>query len=118
MNTRWNFTYLMLKHLIPYKNIFSVFTNSHYGEELLTKNYWHVVEKIMQFLELFYDSIIVVSGAYYPTSPLVLHHILEIASHLHDAERDQNLFQHHANEKQSLRYGFIAPAQLLLVGMC
>jgi hypothetical protein len=31
-----------------------------------------------------------VSGVYYPTSLLILHHILEIASHLHAAERDQN----------------------------
>ena len=31
MDVRWNSTYLMLKHLIPYKNIFSVFINSHYG---------------------------------------------------------------------------------------
>ena len=45
----------------------------------------------MEFLELFYDSTVVLSGAYYPTSPLVLHHILEIVSHLHAAERDHNL---------------------------
>jgi hypothetical protein len=31
MDIRWNSTYLMLKHLIPYKNIFSVFINSYYG---------------------------------------------------------------------------------------
>jgi hypothetical protein len=30
-------------------------------------------------------------GVYYPTSPLVLHHILEIASHLKACERDLNL---------------------------
>jgi len=44
----------------------------------------------MEFLELFYDSTVVLSGVYYPTSPLVLHHILEIASHLHAVERDHN----------------------------
>jgi len=27
---------------------------------------------------------------YYPTAPLVLHHILEIAEHLQTAEKDQN----------------------------
>jgi hypothetical protein len=41
----------------------------------------------------FYDCTVVLSGVYYPTSPLVLHHVLEIASHLHAAERDQNLRQ-------------------------
>ena len=40
---------------------------------------------------MFYDSTIVLSGVYYPTSLLVLHHILEIASHLHDYEYDGNL---------------------------
>ena len=40
---------------------------------------------------MFYDSTVVLSGVYYPTSPLVLHHILEIASHLHDYEHDHNL---------------------------
>ena len=31
------------------------------------------------------------SGVYYPTSPFVLHHLLDIASHLHASEKDQNL---------------------------
>ena len=44
----------------------------------------------MEFLELFYDSTVVLSGVYYPTNPLVLHYILEIASHLHAAERYHN----------------------------
>jgi hypothetical protein len=42
------------------------------------------------FLELFYDTSVVLSGVYYPTAPLVLHHILDIAEHLHNAERNQN----------------------------
>jgi hypothetical protein len=91
MDVRWNPTFLMLKHLLPYKNVFSVFINSHYGSELLTRNHWYIAEKILEFLELFYDSTIVLSGVYYPIYPLVLHHILEIASHLHACERDQNL---------------------------
>jgi hypothetical protein len=78
----------MLKHLIPYKDTFSVFINSHYGSELLTRNHWHLAKKIMEFLELFYNSTVVLSGVYYPINPPVLHHILEIASHLHAAERD------------------------------
>jgi hypothetical protein len=45
----------------------------------------------LELLELFYDSTCVLFGVYYPTSPLVLHHILEIAGHLHDFEHDNNL---------------------------
>ena len=78
----------MLKHLVPYKEVFSVFINSNYGSALLNPNHWYCAEKILEFLELFYDCTVVLSGVYYPTSPLVLHHVLEIASHLHAAERD------------------------------
>jgi hypothetical protein len=48
-------------------------------------------EKILDFPKLFYDSTFVLSDVYYLTNPFVLHHILEIASHLHACERDQNL---------------------------
>ncbi|XP_066320504.1 zinc finger BED domain-containing protein RICESLEEPER 3-like [Miscanthus floridulus] len=56
MDVRYNSIYLMLKHLVPYKNVFSVFINSHYGSQLLTTNHWYFVEKLLEFLELFYDS--------------------------------------------------------------
>ncbi|XP_066341187.1 zinc finger BED domain-containing protein DAYSLEEPER-like [Miscanthus floridulus] len=56
-----------------------------------TPAHWHVAGKILEFLEVFYDSTVTLSGVYYPTSPLVLHHVLEIATHLHACERDVNL---------------------------
>jgi hypothetical protein len=90
MDVRWNSTYLMLKHLLPYKDVFSVWLNSNYGDQLLTAQHWYVAEQIMVFLELFYDSTVVLSGVYYPTAPLALHHILDIAEHLKKAERDEN----------------------------
>jgi hypothetical protein len=90
MDVGWNSTYLMLKHLLPYKEVFQVFINSNYGSTLLTAQYWYVAEQIMVFLELFYDSTVVLSGVYYPTAPLVLHHMLDIAKHLQKAERDAN----------------------------
>jgi hypothetical protein len=91
MDVRWNATYLMLKHLVPYQDVFTVFINSNYGLQLLSANHWYVAGKILEVLELFYDSTVVLSCIYYPTSPLILHHILEIASHLHACESDQNL---------------------------
>lgn len=87
MDVRWNSTYLMLKHLLPYKTVFSVFISAHYGlhngQPLLTKSHWVIAEKILLFLEMFYDSTVALSGVYYLTSPLMLHHIIEIAGHLH-----------------------------------
>jgi hypothetical protein len=47
------------------------------------------LKKIFEFLEQFYDSTVVVSGVYYPTSPLILHHVLEIASHLNNYKNDK-----------------------------
>jgi hypothetical protein len=40
MDVRWNSTYLMLKHLLPYKSVFSVFINTHYGYPLLNEQHW------------------------------------------------------------------------------
>jgi hypothetical protein len=53
MDVRWNATYLMLKHLVPYSVVFSLFINSNYGAALLSPNHWYVAEKILEFLELF-----------------------------------------------------------------
>jgi hypothetical protein len=92
MDVRWNATYLMLKHLLPYKDVFSVFINSNYGSTLLTVRHWYVAMKILEFMKIFYDCTVVLFGVYYPTSPLVLHQMLEIITHLHECEKDQNMF--------------------------
>jgi hypothetical protein len=91
MDVRWNSTYLMLKQLLPYKGVFTVFINSNIGYQLINGQHWYLCEKVYKFLELFYDSTCVLSGVYYPTSPLVLHHMLEIAQHLTDYEKDSHL---------------------------
>jgi hypothetical protein len=92
IDVRWNSTYLMLKHLIPYKNIFSVFMDTHYkqvmGQALLTDDHGYVAEKILSFLELFYECTLELSGVYHPTAPLMLHHLIDIASHLNQYEND------------------------------
>jgi hypothetical protein len=91
MEVRWNATYLMLKHLLPYKDVFSVFINANFGCELLTPRHWHIAAKVLKFLEVFCESTVVLSGVYYPTNPFVLHHLLDISAHLHESEKDQNL---------------------------
>ena len=71
MNVRWNSTYLKLKHLVPHKQSFSVFIQTHYprvecSPMMLTERQWYVVEHIMTLFELFYDSIIALSTIYDP----------------------------------------------------
>jgi hypothetical protein len=34
IDVRWNSTYLMLKHFVPYKNTFSVFMDTHYKQAM------------------------------------------------------------------------------------
>jgi hypothetical protein len=90
MDLRWNSIYLMLKHLLPYKEIFSRFIGANYGlvngEPLLIVGHRVVAQKILEFLELIYESTVPLFGVYYPTSLLVLHNIFEIASHLYAQE--------------------------------
>ncbi|CAO2176026.1 unnamed protein product [Urochloa humidicola] len=92
MDVRWNATYLMLKHLLPHHHTFSIFIATNHptvdGQPLLTDHHWYAAEKLLEFLEQFYDSTVVLSGVYYPTSPLVLHHVLDIAEHLNTFESD------------------------------
>jgi hypothetical protein len=92
IDVRWNSTYLMLKHLVSYRSTFFIFTDTHHksamGQTLLTDDHWYVAEKILSFLELFYESTLELSGVYYPTTPLMLHHLIDIASHLNQYEND------------------------------
>jgi hypothetical protein len=94
IDVRWNSTYLMLKDLLPYKDTFSVFIHTNYrgaSGTLLTPDHWYVAEHILQFLEQFYLSTVSLSGIYYPTAPLMMHVIIEIADHLNQFKNDSLL---------------------------
>jgi hypothetical protein len=98
IDVRWNSTILMLKHLLPHRSTFSVFIQTQYNVDqgsppLLTINHWNVAEKVISFLQLFYDCTVALSGVYYPTSPLMPHQILKIARHLNTYENDELLRQ-------------------------
>ena len=67
MEIRWNSTYLMLRHLQPQKETFHIFIESNYprkraGPFLWTHEHWAMATKILEFLELFYDSTVALSG--------------------------------------------------------
>ena len=96
MEVRWNSTYLMLKHLFPHKVTFTTFMHAHYpriegGPLLLTDEHWAMAEKVLKFLELFYDSTIALFGVYYPTSPLIIHYLVKIAIHLKNYANDSHI---------------------------
>jgi hypothetical protein len=91
MDVRWNVTYMMLKHLIGHKAPFLVWVTANHplvdGHPLLTENDWKAAKKLLLFLEQFYDSTVVL----YPTSSLIMYHVLEIAGHLDTYKRDRDL---------------------------
>jgi hypothetical protein len=96
MVVRWNSTFLMLKHLFPHKAPFTTFIHAHYprceGELLLlTDEHWVVAQKVLSFLELFYDVTVALSGLYYPTSPLMIHYLVKIALHLKSYANDVHI---------------------------
>jgi hypothetical protein len=94
MDVRWNSTYLMLKHRLPYKDTFSMFIHTNYrvaSGTLLTPDHWYVAEHILQFREQFYLSTVSLSGIYYPTAPLMMHVIIETVDHLNQFENDSLL---------------------------
>ena len=86
----------MLKHLVPLKQTFGVLIQTQYPRAegnpyLLIDGHWYVAENFLEFLLLFYDSIVVLSGVYYPTAPLMLHNLIEIAGQLKNYENDRML---------------------------
>jgi hypothetical protein len=52
------------------------------GREHIIVDTWNVAKALVKFLEIFYDATISLSGVYYPTSPLIMHTLVDIASHL------------------------------------
>lgn len=86
----------MLQYLVPYRRTFSIFISTYYpfvdgGQPLLTLDHWYVAKKILEFLELFYESIVANFGVVYPTAPLMLHRVLLITQHLSKYENDRLL---------------------------
>jgi hypothetical protein len=55
---------------------------------LLTDEHWNMAQKVLTFLELFYDATVTLSGVYYPTSPLMIHYLVKIAMHLKNYAND------------------------------
>ena len=101
--TRWNSTYIMIRDLIPDKDQFTTFVNSNsQGQIFITDDDWQVAAVLLNFLETLHDATNVLSGVYYPTSPLMVHQLVNIASHLKDNENHELL--RHAIIKMKAKY--------------
>jgi hypothetical protein len=94
MDVRWNSTYIMLSKccLIVTPSLFSsklsILWLMMVLLYLLTIT-GLLLKKLLTFPKLFHESIVALSGVYYPTSLLMLHHIFTIARHLNSCENDE-----------------------------
>ncbi|GJY51249.1 zinc finger BED domain-containing protein RICESLEEPER 2-like protein [Tanacetum coccineum] len=85
VDTRWNSTFEMFESGLKQK-----MTLVYFHEYLVTKNgrrfkkfpdeYWVLIESLNPLLEVFQNATVILSGVYYPTSPLVLQQIFFITA--------------------------------------
>ncbi|KAK3188479.1 hypothetical protein Dsin_028040 [Dipteronia sinensis] len=83
MPVRWNSTYLMLKSALPYAELITSFykvnTANDTRREKHTDGDWYMATVFVEFLKVFYDVNVELSGVYYPTSPLEILKLSDMA---------------------------------------
>ena len=50
-----------------------------------------MAQKILSFLELFYNATVTLSGVYYLTAPLMIHYLIKTALHLRNYDNDVHI---------------------------
>ncbi|KAK2659633.1 hypothetical protein Ddye_006166 [Dipteronia dyeriana] len=97
MPVRLNSTYLMLQNCLEYDTTIICFYNMKLAEtgqlspKILTTNDWYVAKIFVQFLKIFYNATVTLSGVYYPTSSQTIHQIVEMSELLNNYREDEHL---------------------------
>ncbi|KAK2656430.1 hypothetical protein Ddye_009482 [Dipteronia dyeriana] len=97
MPVRWNSIYLMLENCLEYDTTITYFYNmkltetGHPEAKTLTTDDWYVTKIFVQFLKIFYNGTVTLSGVYYPTSSQVIHQIVEMSEVLNNYREDEHL---------------------------
>ena len=94
MPTRWNSTFLMLEAAQEYKLAFTLlgdediqyvkYFDDHGGLGKPVEDDWEIVTNFVEFLRLFYDVTMRLSGTLYPTSNIVCQQICRVKEELDD----------------------------------
>ena len=82
IDTRWNSTYRLLKRCIPYNAIIGEFLRSSTPEGMqleLTYEEWEQLQRLSNFLGIFFTATVELSCSYSPTSFQLLKHLYEIS---------------------------------------
>ena len=81
INTRWNVTYLILEAALHYQEVISAVYNAASSTPgNLSRLDWQICECFYQFLKVFYDATVFLSGVYYPTSHHAIHKLYKIVN--------------------------------------
>ncbi|KAK3204623.1 hypothetical protein Dsin_018669 [Dipteronia sinensis] len=97
MPVRWNSTYLMLKNCLEYDTTILGFYNMKLAEsgcppaQSLTPDDWYVAKIFVEFLQVFYNATVTLSGVYYPKSSQAIHQIVEMSDMLNTYREDDLL---------------------------
>lgn len=91
MKVRWNSTYTILKQVKGDENIFTTFINAQGAGIVLTDEEWTVATSLCHLLKPFYNATTLLSGIYYPPSPLLLEWLMKFVEIFYDYEYDEML---------------------------
>ncbi|KAJ9541171.1 hypothetical protein OSB04_027677 [Centaurea solstitialis] len=80
MPVRWNSTYYMLDNLVKQKQYIHAFYNIHYEKNTIGSQDWAIIEGLHDILNDFKNATTLLSGIYYPKSPLLLNQLYILSS--------------------------------------
>ncbi|KAJ9553532.1 hypothetical protein OSB04_017577 [Centaurea solstitialis] len=93
MPVRWNSTWKMLDNLIRQRQYIQPFYNQKFPGNNITDYEWMMIEGFHDLLTDFKTATKLLSGVYYPTSPLVLNQLYILSSKIYYYQSDEN-FRH------------------------
>lgn len=86
MPVRWNSTYFMIENLVRQKQYIHAFYQAHYPRNSIGVFDWNVIEGLHDILGDFKNATTLLSGIYYPTSPLLLNQLFILANKISQYE--------------------------------
>lgn len=95
--TRWNSTWLMFDNALRQRETLQVYHNNMvskgFASQEFTNEQWDIILKVRDYLELFKEATILLSGVYYPTSPLVLNQIYILSQKIGELEFEGEMLE-------------------------
>jgi len=95
--TRWNSTWMMMHSALRQKETLQMFHDGLADRKKVPSKFsdekWNIIAKLTDLLEVFKTATTLLSGIYYPTSPLVLNQVYLMAQKIQDFEYEGPIFE-------------------------